>query len=228
MYWQDDNEPTRFVVPDDVVDVAYTIACRSLPVDHAHALRGAILEALPWFADEDHAGIHPIHVADSGNGWMRPEQPDDILYLSRRTRLVLRIPKARVDDANALVGKTLSVAGQDMAIKDAATRLLSDLTSIFARYVVTPESTTEQGFLEKTQLQLAGMGVRPKKMLCGIAKQIGTPEGPVHTRSLMLADLTPEESVQLQCRGLGEHRQLGCGIFIPHKDIKRVGAMDNG
>ncbi|MEK7716319.1 MAG: type I-MYXAN CRISPR-associated protein Cas6/Cmx6 [Pseudomonadota bacterium] len=36
----------------------------------------------------------------------------------------------------------------------------------------------------------------------------------------MLADLAVEESVKLQQQGLGTDRKLGCGLFIPHKDIK--------
>ena len=28
--------------------------------------------------------------------------------------------------------------------------------------------------------------------------------------------------VLLQHSGLGEHRHLGCGIFIPHKDINKL------
>jgi len=228
MYWQEDKETTRFAVPDDVVDVAYTITCRALPVDHAHALMQAVRQALPWFESEVQAGIHPIHVADSGNGWMRPEQPDDLLYLSRRTRLVLRVPKSRVDDAKRLVGQMLTVAGEPMQVTDAATRLLSDLTTIFARYVVTKSVESEAEFLSEAQAQLRAMEIEAKKMLCGMAKQIGTPQGPVSTRSLMLADLTPDASVRLQSEGLGHHRQLGCGIFIAHKDIKRVGTADGG
>jgi hypothetical protein len=38
----------------------------------------------------------------------------------------------------------------------------------------------------------------------------------------MLADLTAEESVRLQEQGLGPLRQMGCGIFIPHKGIDAV------
>ena len=106
MFWQEEkNESGRFVVPDDVVDVAFNIVCRSLPVDHAYALSQAIIQALPWFAEESGAGLHPIHVADSGNGWMRPENPSDLLYLSKRTKLVLRLPHARAQDAKALSGR---------------------------------------------------------------------------------------------------------------------------
>jgi CRISPR/Cas system CSM-associated protein Csm4 (group 5 of RAMP superfamily) len=38
----------------------------------------------------------------------------------------------------------------------------------------------------------------------------------------MLADLKPEESLRLQQQGLGPHRLMGCGIFIPHKGIDAV------
>jgi hypothetical protein len=35
--------------------------------------------------------------------------------------------------------------------------------------------------------------------------------------SLMLADLTPRQSLALQASGLGAHRRIGFGIFIGHK-----------
>jgi CRISPR/Cas system CSM-associated protein Csm4 (group 5 of RAMP superfamily) len=38
----------------------------------------------------------------------------------------------------------------------------------------------------------------------------------------MLASLTPDESLRLQQHGLGPHRTMGCGIFIPHKGIDAV------
>jgi hypothetical protein len=69
---------------------------------------------------------------------------------------------------------------------------------------------------------LRDMGIKPKKMLCGTETIINIPDKQLSTRSLMLADLSVEESVQLQMKGLGSHRWLGCGLFIPHKDIKEV------
>ena len=59
--------------PVDIVDAVFAIACRSLPVDHAYAMQQAIQEALPWFAEEPLAGLHTVHGAASGSGWMRPE-----------------------------------------------------------------------------------------------------------------------------------------------------------
>ena len=223
MYWQETSHQEPVVVPDDVVDVVYQIACRTLPVDHAWALSQAVQRLLPWIGTEPAAGVHTIHVADSGNGWMRPDHADDLLYLSRRTRLVLRVPRQRVDEAQTLVGNTLDVAGHAMKIEQATLRSLSPISTVFARYVVGEEQgEDENAFLACVLAELKALGVQPKKMLCGIEKVLVTPERPIRTRSLMIAELTPPESVTVQQRGLGPLRQLGCGLFLPHKDIKEV------
>ena len=44
------------------------------------------------------------------------------------------------------------------------------------------------------------------------------------TFSMMLHGLGPEQSLRLQQRGLGPHRLLGCGLFVPHKSAAAVGA----
>jgi len=222
MYWNESKPPESFEIPDDVVDAVYAISCRCLPVDHAHILREALHAALPWLADEESAGVHPIHVADSGNGWMRPELPNDLLYLSRRTKLALRLPKHRVKDASRLSGTALDVGGHSLVVAGSTVRALSPITTIFARYVVLDTVEDEQAFLVSIVRRLGEIGIQPKKMLCGIEKTIATPTGNIHTRSLMLADLAVEESIRLQQRGLGPLRQLGCGLFIPHKDIDEV------
>jgi CRISPR-associated protein Cas6 len=223
MYWQEETKrDERPATPDDVVDLAFTIACRSLPVDHAWALFAALRPLLPWLEGGDGAGVHPIHVADSGNGWMRPERPDDLLYLSRRTRLVLRVPRARLAEAEQLSGRTLDVAGNRLTVEKPAVRPLSTHPAQFARYVAADAAQDENGFLAEMHRALGAMGIRPKKMLCGIGKALATPDGTLATRSLMIADLTPEEAVRLQQRGLGRLQHLGCGLFIPHKDIREV------
>ena len=222
MYWSDSQSDESVTIPDDVVDAVFAISCRCLPVDHAHALRQALLAALPWLAEEQEAGIHPIHGAESGNGWMRPDRPEDLLYLSRRTKLTLRLPKHRIEDVARLSGVTLDIAGHALVVAASTVRALSPITTIFARYVALDAGADEEAFLAAAMAQLHGLGIKPKKMLCGIEKSIATPDGNVRTRSLMVADLSMEESIRLQQHGLGPLRQLGCGLFIPHKDIDEV------
>lgn len=226
MYWQERADEGAENIPDDVVDVVFGIACRALPVEHAYALWSAIERVLPWLRDEPGAGIHPIHVADSGNGWVRPDGPNDLLHPSRRTKLVLRVPKARIPETERLSGQTLDIAGNVLRVEAASVRLLSPLTTIFSRYVVIERAMDENAFMAEASTQLRGLGVQPKKMLCGIEHGIATPAGPLRTRSLMLAELTPAEALTLQQRGLGPMRHLGCGLFIPHKDIKELAGRE--
>ncbi|MEX0638456.1 MAG: type I-MYXAN CRISPR-associated protein Cas6/Cmx6, partial [Burkholderiales bacterium] len=132
---------------DEVVDAVFAIECRSLPVDHAYALSAAIQAALPWFADEPQAGLHTIHGASSASGWMRPEGEDALLQLSQRTKLVLRLPESRLEDAAALSGRTLDVAGWPMRVGRLSARPLVRIASLFSRGVIFEGAADEPAFV---------------------------------------------------------------------------------
>jgi CRISPR-associated protein Cas6 len=228
MFWSDENDKKKgFSVPDDVVDLSFRIKCPTLPLDHAHAFSIGLLEILPWLEEEEYAAIHLIHGAASGNGWFRPEDvKSELLHLSRRTRMRLRLPSHRLDDARALTGKTLDIAGHSLEVGESDVLLLSSLSTLFARYIVTSEDMDETQFLEEAARELKSIGVSTRKLLGGITHALDFPDGPVFTRSLMVAELEPEQSVRLQQTGLGEGRTIGCGIFLPHKGIKAVKEED--
>lgn len=221
MYWheEDERKPT---VSLDTVDVAFDLEGRTLPVDHAYALARAVGEVLPWLAAEPSAGIHPVYVAGSGNGWMRPEGSDELLHLSRRTKLLLRLPQRRVEDAKALCGQPIEVSGHRLGVGRASVRPLQAIGTLFARYIVVEANADENDFLAQTAAGLRALGVAPRKMLCGREARLATPTGPLRVNSLMLAELKPDESLKLLLHGLGPRRELGCGIFIGHKDIAPV------
>ena len=224
MYWQDQEEKKRqYVVPDDIVDLSFKVQCKQLPLDHAYALSQTIQKELSWIADELQAGIHLIHGAESGNGWIRPQEPDALLSLSRRTRFMLRLPKYRVDDATKLAGKTLNVSGHELVLTHPQQKSLSPLTTIFSRYIITENIENEEAFLNQTAELLKKEGIRVKKMISGLAHVLRMPEQNLSTRSLMIDGLEIEESIYLQQHGLGEGRKVGCGLFIPHKGIDAVG-----
>ena len=222
MYWQEDEDDvTLFRVPENVVDVQFSINCKSLPVDHAHALSNAVKEALPWFADEVQAGLHLIHVAESGNGWERPQGDDELLYLSRRTKLTLRVPQHRVEDAKQLSGRILNVADNTLEVGKSSVRLLSVSTTVYSRYVAGKQEQSEDEFLAEVIAELREAGLRFKKVLCGKENLLDTADGPLITRSLLVADMAIEDAVRLQETGVGasEHKKLGCGLFIAHKTV---------
>ena len=84
------------------------------------------------------------------------------------------------------------------------------------------EAVDEHLFLTRAARALDAVNIRVRKALCGKTTDIGTPDGRVATRSLMLAELPADQSVHLQEVGLGPLRHMGCGIFIPHKGIAAV------
>ena len=224
MYWNQEVSPEALSVPDDIADIVFAIECRQLPVDHAHALSEALARYLPWIADEPLVGVHTIHVAGSQNGWERPAHgTENYLLLSRRTRLSIRAPKHRIDDLlENLRGTRIEVGGCPITIGEGKVKPLSRETTLFSRHVVSLPDQDEETFLANAARALGAMGIRVRKALCGKFTPLDTPGGVLGTRSLLLADLSIEESFLLQRLGLGPNRLMGCGIFIPHKGVAAV------
>ena len=226
MYWQEDNKKDDISTSDKVVDLHFKIDCKQIPTSHAWELKQALYQALPWIKDEPEVGIHQIHGATSGNGWERP--PDgELIHLSKRTRMQLRMPTSRIENANDLVGKTLDVNGHPVVVGKMMTKQIDPLSTIFSRYIVVSPGMSEDEFLAWVVDELKARDIQARKLLCGIGHQIEANGEVVETRSLMIADLDKATSVALQEVGIGPHRHLGCGIFIAHKGIKAVGETED-
>jgi CRISPR-associated protein Cas6 len=226
MFWQEDDKPKDFEVLDEIVDLTFDIQCRELPVDHAHELAQALKLHLPELEEDERLGVHSVHLAGSQNGWERPDPKlGQRLILSRRTRLTLRVPKEHQERIQAVLhGAELDIGGCPLKIGRSKPKMLSSQGTIFSRYVALEpgEEADENAFLQRIVSQLADRGIRVKKALCGKTTEVLGPEGPVQTRSIMIADLGSEQSVRLQQEGIGPMRHMGCGIFIPHKGIDAV------
>jgi CRISPR-associated protein Cas6 len=226
MLWQEETPQKEATVPQTIVDMVFDINCRCLPIDHAYSLSQAIQQALPWFEQEPQAGLHLIHGADSGNGWYRPEDQDSKLYLSRRTKLMLRLPQHRLTDAQALSGTTLDIAGYSLTVGNAKQKSLVTMSVLFARHVLANLNQDEDIFLDNAVKQIQQIGIQCRKALCGKTHCFKLPGGELFTRSLMIADLKLQDSIILQEQGIGGGRKMGCGLFLPHKGIEPLSRND--
>jgi len=222
MLWQEEESQEVISTSQTVIDLSFSIHCRTLPIDHAYALSQAIQRVLPWLPDEPLAGIHLIHGAESGNGWYRPQEHDTLLHLSRRTKLTLRLPHHCKSAATVLSGMTLDIAGHPLQVQEAVEKSLTARPVLFARHVVAEIEQDEEVFLQQTVERLKRLDIHCRKILCGKTHTFAWHQSCVFTRSLMVADLKSQESLTLQQQGLGTGRTMGCGLFIPHKDIKSV------
>ncbi|MBX2884106.1 MAG: type I-MYXAN CRISPR-associated protein Cas6/Cmx6, partial [Granulosicoccus sp.] len=113
--WLDAGDPQ--LPQATMTDVVFRLHCTHLPVDHAQSLADAISVHAPQLNEQPSAGVHPIHVAGSQNGWERPDNEDQTLVLSKRTRLRIR---TRLGSDTSLIeqlsGVTLDIAGFPLEI----------------------------------------------------------------------------------------------------------------
>lgn len=206
------SEKSDFVVDETAVtDIQFELRGVRVPIDHGYALFRALERLLPWLADDAQAGIHPIHGADSGSGE---------LILNHRTKLVLRLPAERANDALAIKGETLDVAGNTLLIGAGKAKTLPHHTPLYAHRVSTG-SLEEAGFTRDIMRLLDELSIETR-FICGKRQTISTDGGAVAGYSLMLHGLPIEHAIRVQQVGIGNHRKLGCGIFIPHKSINAV------
>ncbi|HYP66697.1 MAG TPA: type I-MYXAN CRISPR-associated protein Cas6/Cmx6 [Thiobacillaceae bacterium] len=196
-------------------DVHFELLGHALPVDHGWVLYEALSWLAPWIATEDMLGIHPVHGANTGRGE---------LILNRRAKLVIRCPAHRLEDLARLEGQAFIVSGQTLSLGKSRIKPLTMHTPLYAHTVCTG-SEDERAFTQDLIRSLDAMSVNTR-FICGRPQKFFDGEKITTGYSLMLHGLPIEHAIRVQQQGLGLHRKLGCGIFIPHKSITAVGAMD--
>lgn len=195
-----------------MVDIGYALDGASLPREHRCALADALESALPWLVGLPGAGMHRLNFPAS-------EGPD--LLLARRTRLRLRVPRERVDDAVTLAGRVLQVGGRRLRVTAAQPRELLPHGALYA-HAVAADMEDEGAFLIAVEAELERMGVKARP-ICG-RHQVWEGDQ-VQGFSLMLDGLTIEDSLRILESGLGPHRRLGCGLFVAHRSAHAVGTV---
>ena len=193
-----------------MLDLVFELAGTRLPLDYQGALWSALLEALPWLADEPAAGVHAVRGSATGAG----------LLLSRRTRLVLRLPQHRQAQAGQLTGRRLRVDDAQLEVGAARARPLEPFPTVSAGFVATGAGD-ELAHQHAVQALLAGQDL-PLRFICGRMRVMRAGAVSVAGASVVLHQLRPEQSLMVQRRGLGELRHLGCGLFLPHKTISGI------
>jgi CRISPR-associated protein Cas6 len=196
----------------DMVDVAFSLRGGTIPADHGWHLFRLLAERLDWLADEAAAGVHPIR----GSRAIAGE-----IHLGSRARLMLRLPRERVEQSFALSGARLDL-GNRVEVGSARLRPLFAHSTLYSQFVATG-TPDDAGFQRdvSAELERAGIGC---EVICGRTRRVQTQGAEIVGFSLMLHKLSPEDSLRMQATGLGTGRKLGCGIFVPHKSAAAVGS----
>lgn len=196
------------------IDLQFDLTGTTIPAENAQLLADALLALLPWLADDSGSGIQHLKGAETNTG-------DAALNINRRTKLYVRVPKARVADMQKIVGKTLQLGSHALTLGSFKTREFSPFANIYAHFVDTGSATEEQ-FVQDVMRELDGRFQLRCGFICGKRQSLQSASGPLYGYSLMLHDVPRHKSLQLQDEGIGRNRMLGCGLFIPHKSIAPV------
>jgi CRISPR-associated protein Cas6 len=207
---------------EDMVDMQFALLGRVIIADYADALCAAVEQVLPWLAGDSPAGIHPLSSLSPGEGgW----------YLSRRSRLTLRLPREQVAAAKALTGTELALAGNVIEVGEGTVRELEHAPVLYCKFVAfesanaAGKTIAEDDFMSACRAHFAALEKRPE-IICGKARRANTTRGLLSGFSLLVSGIGSEANLQLQRHGLGLERKRGCGIFIPHKSFAAMAKLE--
>jgi CRISPR-associated protein Cas6 len=195
----------------DVADVVFALRGQAIALDYAYALSETVARVLDWISSEPHAGIHPIRGATVSG---------DVLVLSKRAQLVLRLPQSRIEAARALQGVRMDLGGA-VEVGDGSIRALAPYPVLYSHFVTTGHDSEQEFLAEATRLITAAS--IECKLIVGKRRVAACGAACISGYSLMLHGLSPAHSLQAQSSGVGRHHLLGCGVFVPHKSIAPVG-----
>ena len=202
---QDDNH---------VVDLFFHIQGKEVPVDHGYTLYSAISRILEsgdenkWLHNADNVGLLPIRGHYAGQGK---------LMLDQHARFGLRLPVNLIPKVLRLAGKRLDVNGEALRVGVSTTSALIPAPVLYAHIVTTKNGEDETRFDAEIQRQLDALGIKGKPTR-GPRRIVTIKDKKVVGYSLLVSELTAEESIRLQEQGLGGRRKMGCGVFVVWKE----------
>lgn len=205
-----------------ILDILFRVIGTEVPSDHGYALYGALSRILEteedrWMHGNPHIGLHTVRGTPLGNGRR---------LIGPNARLGLRLPSDLLPRSLKLAGKSLDLDGCKLRIGVSETRALIPAATLHCRIATTKNGNDSARFDAEIARQLAALGIRGK--VCRVPEGSEENDGRDPSRrifrvkskrivgySVLATELTAEESILLQERGLGGRRRMGCGVFVP-------------
>lgn len=193
-------------VATEMIDVVFDLEGAFVPEGYPFVLWSEVARCMPWMEDEKNAGIHPLRGSASG----------DNTLLSKRTKLILRVSAERSAQTVELSGQRLSIDGSILLVGKGNERQIRAATTLHSHLVESNSGEIE--FLADMKEKLQAMNISCN-LICDKHRNVRGAGQSLSGFGLVLHDLKPLSSIQIQRMGLGGARHFGCGIFVPFKAI---------
>lgn len=193
-----------------VVDLYFNVMGKEIDVDHGYVLYSAVSRIAErsndrWLHSADDVGLIPLRGRYIGKGK---------LLLGKRARFGLRLPAERIPRVLPLAGKRLEINGDVLLVGTTSTSALLPAPVLYAHVVTTKNGEDEGRFDQEIQRQLEILEIKGKPVR-GPRRIVTIKDKKVVGYSLLVSELTADESIRLQEQGLGGRRKMGCGVFLP-------------
>ncbi|MDQ3666485.1 MAG: type I-MYXAN CRISPR-associated protein Cas6/Cmx6 [Acidobacteriota bacterium] len=214
------------------VDLSFRIIGNEIPADHAYALYSSLSRLQPALHQAAWLAVHPINGTPSKVGTLK---------LTRSSRLRFRLPIDSVPALIPLAGKRLPLVGGPsismIHIGVPEVNTLRPSATLHSRCVTIKVSEVENKeievdrdmFLKATRKRLAECGINGTVEIEQSLDERGRERSRRVVRiknrivvgyAVTVKDLSDEDSLMLQEKGLGGRRRMGCGIFVPCTERK--------
>jgi len=208
---------------DPVVDLSFPLSGSTIPADHGYLLYSAISRKGPALHENPRVGVHPIGGRPSGGRR---------LALTPASRLTLRLPATLTTEAVALTGALLEIDGGVLRLGPPTVMPLVGRPALSSRLVTISGFMEAEPFLDAVRRQLAEIGVHGEPALLNrqspnaidggsgsrdarLRRTLRIRDREIVGYAVHVGQLTADESLHLQERGIGGRRRFGCGIFVP-------------
>ena len=197
------------LIEDTILDLVFEVEGRQIPEDYRYLLWCALSATAPWLGAESATSIVGISIVRTNT---------ETALLSHRSRMTLRLPQSRLDDARHLEGVRVRIGGDEIRIGPSRKRPIHASPTIYSPLVVL-DREEELGFSEllKAELQARAPGCHA---ILGRRRSVRLENGSVNAFPVALHGCKPALSLQIQAVGIGRRREVGCGVFVPHKKIE--------
>ena len=199
------------------IDLAFPVKGTVLNADHNYYLYSAIAKEFPILHDLPDLAVNTI----SG----KPDREGKILLVPG-SKLWMRLPIDNIAHIYQLAGKKLRIGQYTIELGNPSLHPLEPVESLKARIVTIKGHTEPIAFLEAVKRQLSTIEITegdigipanhegiPKRLTLQIKKPERTYS--IVGYSVLLSNLSAEDSLKIQQVGLGGKRRLGCGVFYP-------------
>ncbi len=198
------------------VELSFGVIGETLPADHGYGLYSAIAHLCPQVHEQD--GLSILTIAGI------PDRKGKI-FLTERSHLRIRLPYDCMPMVYHLAGKQLRIGSRSIRLGIPQIFMLRPAGRLRARIVTIKNHQEPESFLEAARLQLAALGVMGEAIVPldmegkPARKTIKIKTYSVVGFGLEVSDLSEEDSIKLQISGLGGKHRMGCGVFVPIKEI---------